>query len=168
MIDIETLDTSNNAWIVSIGACRFGKEGVGKEFYRVCYKSQSGRRLNMETIVWWMRLPGDEARKVFKEKPVITLEQALKDLANFIDRKDNIWANGTNFDIEILQHAYNQFDLKVPWSYGKIRCLRSIRQLHPEYDIIFKEAPNTHNALYDAMNQAESLVKLTKMKGLSL
>jgi hypothetical protein len=34
MIDIETLGTRPGSVILSIGACRFGADGIGEEFYR--------------------------------------------------------------------------------------------------------------------------------------
>ena len=172
MLDIETLGTSTNAVIVSIGAVRFNKSGLKEEFYSVCYKQQPTREMDLNCVKWWMN-QSDQARDVFnnKEQKVITLKEALVDLKDFITREDGVWANGTLFDFGILEHAYESEKIYSPWTYGKVRCLRSIRAIYPEeYEKTMEKfrTKASHNALDDAKCQALALISLSNSHGFTL
>jgi DNA polymerase III epsilon subunit-like protein len=114
----------------------------------------------------------EEAREIFtnKEIKVVSLKEALVDLKDFISRDDNVWANGVLFDIGILEHAFRSEKILFPWTYGKIRCLRGIRAIFPEYEDIMNEirVKVSHNALDDTKCQANALIALAKLKGFTL
>ena len=169
MIDIETLSASPNAIIVSIGVVGFNREGLGEEFYRVCYHQQKNRDIQMSTVKWWMS-QGEEARAVFKDENAVSLREALVDLKDFIDRDDNVWANGVTFDIGILENAFKEYKIKHPWKYTNIRCLRSIKAVLPVYNELLSAVreETSHNALDDAKCQAKALVTLANLKNLEL
>lgn len=170
MIDIETLSTNQDALIVSIGAVKFTQNGLGNEFYRVCYHQQKDRDIQMNTVKWWMK-QSDEARQVFNDDNVVSLREALVDFKDFIDRdNDIIWANGVNFDVGILENAFREARLKFPWKYTNIRCLRSIRGIYPEYNEIMSKYRDSasHNAIDDAKCQARTLIELRDLKGFNL
>lgn len=172
MVDIETLATTNDAFIVSIGAVVFNKEIVLHRHYTICHKGQQDREVSMETVKWWMK-QSDAAREVFTAKnEVHSLEASLIALSAFIKKSGgSVWANGVLFDIGILENAYDGCALVKPWHYGNIRCLRSIRLIYPEFDVLMKERrgeKTAHNALDDAEDQASVLIQLAKIKGFNL
>lgn len=172
MIDIETLGHNDDALIASIGAVKFDVKGLNEEFYEVCYYGQGNRKMTLGTVTWWMK-QSEEARKLFYDKSikVVELKLALKALRNFIDfNNDKVWANGVSFDINILKHAYDEHNLKVPWGYSRIMCLRSIRSIYPEYSSIMDSIRGEvmHNALDDAKCQASCLIELAKEKGFKI
>ena len=73
-LDLETLSTSCNATILSLGAVRFDidKGDILEEFYYlVSMKSSMKLKFNIdpETIKWWMK-QSDEARQIFSEKGI--------------------------------------------------------------------------------------------------
>ena len=171
MIDIETLGKTQNAVIASIAAVKFNINGLKEELYKVCYNYQTTRELDLPTVKWWMA-QSEEAREIFtnKEIKVVSLKEALVDLKDFISRDDNVWANGVLFDIGILEHAFRSEKILFPWTYGKIRCLRGIRAIFPEYEDIMNEirVKVSHNALDDTKCQANALIALAKLKGFTL
>lgn len=172
MIDIEGLGCSDNALIVSIGAVRFDSKGLGEEFYTPCFHQQSERAMDISTVKWWMS-QSDGARAVFQEKDVKSLKEALIDLKAFIEPSDKVWANGVNYDMGILQHAYISHKYRIPWKYPNIMCMRSIRAIYPELNDLMKKirADNPgkhHDALFDSICQAQALVELSELKGFSL
>lgn len=171
MIDIETLSTANNAFIVSIGAVSFNQGGILDKHYTICHKGQEDRDVSMDTLKWWMK-QNDAAREVFTAKQKVhSLEASLIALSAFVEKTNSVWANGVLFDIALLENAYESFSLTKPWLYGNIRCLRSIRAIYPEFDLLMKKRRGgkaAHNALTDAEDQASVLVQLAKLKGFTL
>lgn len=154
MIDTETLGTTADAVILSIGAVRFSMDGVIEPsgFYAsLSIDSQPNRRIQEDTLMWWME-QSEEARKVFKE-PKMTLEAALTELRDFINDDDFVWSNGASFDIPMLEHAFKEHDLTCPWKFWNSRCVRTYRGL-PGAGVVPKPV-NDHHALSDAVNQAK-------------
>jgi len=66
------------------------------------------------------------------------------------------WANGTDFDISIIKDALKQCGFGTPWRYNNVRDYRTLAKLFPQI-----QRPTfvgeKHNALADAINQAEHL-----------
>jgi hypothetical protein len=161
MIDIETLDTAPTSIILSIGAVYFDSIGLGKEFYQpVTLASQENRTWSASTLLWWMT-QNEEARKAaYLNESAISLYNALQELGSFIESSDNlIWTNGPDFDATILQDAYRQLGLVVPWKYSNNRCYRTFRSFHKEILITRLDA---HNALADAKYQALHMIEWFK------
>lgn len=166
MLDLETLATQSNAVIVSIGAVNFDEENLEEEgFYAVLDTADQvkhGRVIDASTVSWWST-QSDGARKVLSERqqPVVDV---LEQFADFC--KERIWGNGADFDNIILGSLYDAYGIKRPWSYSKNRCFRTIKNVmkltpketRPEFEGV------KHNALADALNQAQHLQVLLKGK----
>lgn len=188
MIDIETLDTIPSAVILSIGAVSFdpSTKMIGQTFYAntACPESinnqlRQGRTISGETLNWWMRQTF-EAQVVFREHSssnsdlasslLVSLELEAHDLRSGLPAlskfiSDNgpsatVWSNGADFDLPILAHAYRNIGYAPPWPYRNTRCYRTVTNLG-----IGPRRPATtkgvkHNALDDAINQAEHLMEV--------
>lgn len=162
-IDLETLDTSATAAIVSIGAVVFDPHAqyftVLNSFYVNCHIDGQERSISHSTLCWWMKQP-DAIRAAFVEGAA-DLSEALVALDLFLTGEneteplqlDEIWAKPAMFDISILEHAYSQCGMTVPWHYRTPRCLRTLQALYPKIDIGFEG--DKHNALADALHQAK-------------
>jgi DNA polymerase III epsilon subunit-like protein len=162
MIDLETLSTKPDALIVSIGACTFATDGTitarerRHEFYAVIdisEPSSKGGRIDASTVAWWMG-QSDQARSIFDQEGAICLQTALlhfKEFCNLVVPR--IWGNGASADNVWLRQAYDRMVLNVPWSYRDDRCYRTLKNLRP--DIPFEHEGTEHNALDDAIAQAE-------------
>lgn len=119
MIDMETLSTSADGVIVSLGAVKFdlrtGEVDDAAFYAAVSLDSnlELGRRIDESTFSWWQQ-QSDAARAVFSE-PKSTLEVVLNDFTEwFGDERQEIWSNGADFDIPMLAHAYKQLGMTAP------------------------------------------------------
>lgn len=166
MIDIETLGTMTNSVILSIGAVQFDENGFGDEFYsNVNIDSCLERGLAVEgrTILWWMGQ--DEAARAALGQNELSLVAALHGLANTFDWNNTLaWCNGLNFDLPILDTAYQACGMPTPWAYYNGRDYRTVKS---EMDRdIFKSLeikPTTaHDALEDAKAQALTLLAIRR------
>jgi exodeoxyribonuclease VIII len=169
MLDLETLATSSNAVVASIGAVEFEpypKSPIAKPFYAILsdWKAQMnvGRSVDPDTVKFWLQQDPIAIKELLKPEgdgAVKTIE-ALHEFAHFVgDGKDVwIWGNGADFDNIILGSLYEDFGVKRPWSYGRNRCYRTLKNILPEVKVT--RAGTHHNALDDAAYQAVCMQKM--------
>lgn len=177
-IDLETLATTPDAIILSIGAAAFETPGLHLQTLNIeVDPEQPGRRLDGGTFRWWL---GQSSRKPGPGLPVrdtpteerTALPEALEKLARFIYHYDSpldaagaptVWGNGAAFDLGILSHAYAQHDQNVPWCYWKERDLRTLRAVAPELP---RPAPTVpHKAGDDAEAQGRWIIDMLQAMG---
>lgn len=162
MVDIETLGNGSHSAILSIGAVQFDETGIGGQFYvRVDAEScvRAGMTLDVSTVLWWFR-QSDAARNEVADGGV-DIRAALEDLAKWWPTKATFWGNGATFDNVIVANAYQRLGIQRPWGYTSDRCYRTMKAMFPAI-----KADSTggvaHNALSDALYQAEHMVKIMK------
>ena len=159
MIDIETLDTQDSSAILNIAAIKFDpfddysdkkiQEGQNIDFL-ISIEPQLDRTINDDTIQWWGNQPVEIQEIVFREENRIDLHSALVELTKFCwQRAKRIWAQGPQFDINILNHAYKSLSITPPWEYHSIRDSRTLLDLADP--MISYEA--NHVALSDCWGQ---------------
>ncbi|NYD84384.1 3'-5' exonuclease [Brucella intermedia] len=171
MIDIETLGTRPGSIIISIGAVSFDAETgeVGDTFYNRIDATEAeayGLTFDMSTIVWWMQ-QDEEARNAAFTGQANGLGAVLYSLSEFIVRNSDggrIWGNGPSFDLVLLETAYREAGILVPWSFRAHRDLRTLRDIT---GVDIPQVGTTHNALDDAMAQAMAVIKAYEVLGLS-
>ena len=142
MLDLETLGTSQDAVIVSIGACMFDPRDSGVEhtFSAHLNLEQPGRTVTDSTIRWWM-CQSDKARSAaFSERlERASLPFALNAFAQWFCANGGaeVWGNGATFDASILEHAYRTTwsAPSAPWAFYNIRDLRTLRALPEAADV---------------------------------
>lgn len=165
MLDLETLGTSADAVIVSIGAVGFdletGEVFDANPFYTVVdlEHQMPERRISLSTLIWWLNQP-QEAKAVFTEQPRQVLYNALNNLGLWIRARSmpvTVWSNGADFDIPMLTHAYTQYHLDIPWPPYSVRCYRTYKNLPGARDVETTRTGTHHNALDDAISQAHHL-----------
>lgn len=162
MVDLETLGTTSDAVIMSIGAVKFDL-ATGKinddGFYRsISIESNLAhrRRISEDTLIWWLK-QATAAQAVFHEGKE-TLETGLLELSDWIGNdKYTIWSNGSDFDIPMLTHAYTQTGIEIPWRFYNSRCYRTYKNLPGAKDIRLPAIGVKHNALSDAYQQAQTV-----------
>lgn len=152
MVDIETLGLTPGHAILSIGAVRFGTDGLGNEFHRnISLEScqDAGLEIDAGTLEWW--LGQDDAVKgvLVGGDP---LGDVLEDFATFYGSAEEIWAFSPSFDCDILGGAYDAVDIIKPWTYREERCCRTMASLSIWPD--FEQDGDRHDALDDARYQA--------------
>lgn len=161
MVDLETLATTADAVILSIGAVKFDLEtGVINDdgFYRsISIESNLDfkRRISEDTLIWWMK-QGPEAQQVFHEAKE-TLDNVLVEFSDWLgDKSHTMWSNGADFDLPMLAHAYTQVGIEIPWEFWNNRCFRTYKNLPNAKGISAPPLGVKHNALSDAYQQAQS------------
>lgn len=163
MIDLETFGTRTNSVIVSIGAVQFdtASRARGATFHEaIDVKSAVGHgmKLDPSTVLWWLEQSEDaRAKLVSKVKSASSLSTALNAFRGFLQAIPDVkvWGNGADFDLSLLQQAYESVGQEKPWKYNAARCYRTLRaEFGIEADYI---APLVaHDALEDAIAQART------------
>ena len=172
MLDLETLGTVADSTILSIGAVKFDLEtGTVHDiaFYAsICVESnqQYKRRISADTLIWWFK-QSPQAQQVMFE-PKITLPQALEEFSDWClegteQSKVTPWSNGADFDIAMLAHAFDTLQMELPWNFWNARCVRTYKTLPGADRVPYSTAAGAkHNALVDAMNQAQQVCAIHK------
>jgi hypothetical protein len=163
MIDLETMGTTPDSAIVSIGAVIFDpRYGVINMpgFYVELDWDEQGRGVCPKTQEWWNQ-QSEEVRSALDG--IDELRPILRDLAKWLPKDCKVWANGPTFDISMLEDAYEQFSMYIPWKFWNIRDCRTILDMYESKRGGTNRAmvrENLHNALSDAIFQAEQVNKM--------
>lgn len=171
MIDIETLGTEPGSLILSVGAVRFGPDGVAIErFYRVLDRVDQEDRnflIDPETVAWW-KSQAQPVSRVLEHAIMPGVftpgDGALVGLAAFVDGAERVWAKPAHFDLVLLHAAYRKYGLATPWQHRQAACFRTALKLYGDPGIAGDEA-SKHDALADAEYQARQAVALFNARG---
>lgn len=167
MIDIETMGVNPNSVIMTIAAQVFDPLSNGwpeKHFYaRVSPESQPNRVIDETTVEWWAQQVPEAKREIFEEVGRRPLHECLEDLGKLIWQSDRIWANGPTFDMNILENAYKEHGIRLPWKFWTVRDARTVYSLWPDMPDV-KSA--SHHALDDCKRQIEMLQSCIKHLGI--
>lgn len=162
MVDLETLGLKSTAVVVSIGAVKFDETGIGTKIdLHVNFQDQIdlGRTVDADAVQWWMN-QSDAARKSTFNGSRLTTYKALAHFSKFFEGSEFLWGNGASFDNAILESLYGTYNMKTPWRFTRNRCYRTLAALIPD----IRRPPTTgfveHNALDDAIMQAQHAVEL--------
>jgi len=169
MIDLETLGTQAGCGIVSIGAVPFDEFDVSDNtFYKTITQESNaaaGLGRSNETMAWWHK-QSPEARAVLSDPAATGIARALTSFSEWlagIGSDVRAWGNGADFDLPILGGAYNAVGLPVPWKPYNGRCYRTVKN---GYKAVKLQRKGTHhNALDDAVCQAQHLVDICQLRG---
>ena len=129
-IDLETWGKKPGCAIRSIGASVWDNT-TGKRvlyaplFYvNVCKKScfDKGLTFDADTVRWWEK-QGEEAQKAL-EPHQVSLTEALDRLRRYVTEVETlvgdnveVWGNGKEFDISILEACYAVIHQRAPWPF---------------------------------------------------
>lgn len=160
MIDLETLATSTDAAILTIGAVKFDpfgrelKEPEMDSFYvKVDLDScdEIGLVTNDDTIAWWANQSKEAKDEAFSEEGRIHIRDAMDQLYKFCWGAKRVWSNGAAFDVPICETAFKRLNKAIPWSFWQVRDVRTAFDLgiNP-----IRPPVTAHHALEDAWNQA--------------
>lgn len=170
MLDLETAGTRPDAPIIAIGAVTFDmKNGVlGERFYITVDLAscvQQGARIDPSTFMWWLQ-QSDKARQGVVGGMQMHISEAcvaFKDWLYEHSAPQNAvkpWGNSSSFDCTILKEHYFRAGLEAPWAFWNERCFRTLAAMYP--NIERKHTGTVHNALDDAISQAEHLILIRK------
>jgi len=176
MIDIESLDTSPECVILTIGAVRFDPRGSGvveKLELRPTIEEQTeiyNRRINEDTLRWWSTQSPDAIEEAMGDRDRIPFAECMERLYKFCWNRRAVWSNGASFDIVAMESAWRQTSDKpnpIPWPYYTVRDTRTLYEIA---GVSLKnskhQSSTTHKAVEDAVHQAlvvqDAYMKLMK------
>jgi len=160
MIDLETLNTTPDATILTIGAVKFDPFGLElKEpemtslYVKIDVDScdRIGLTTSDDTIAWWANQSKAAQEAAFDPEGRIDIEEAFAQLYKFCWGAKRVWSNGSCFDIIICEHVFRKINRACPWKFWEVRDVRTAFDLgiNPQRPPI-----TAHHALEDAWNQA--------------
>jgi DNA polymerase III epsilon subunit-like protein len=169
MIDLETLATSPNAAVLTIGAVKFDPFGdevnepnCEKFYVRVDLDScdRIGLVTNDDTIAWWANQSKEAQDEAFNPDNRVDIVDAMHQLYKFCWGAKRVWSHGASFDVVICEHIFNKIQKAVPWKFWEVRCTRTLFDIgiNPERPPVLK-----HHALEDAWNQAVGVQNIFKV-----
>lgn len=169
MVDIETMGTSPNAAIITIGACIFDPYGIDtdssipieRQFtttISMVDNQKQNRSFDADTIAWWLR-QSKEAQDGLQDGDITNLRKALTDYNRFFSnqpgRVSRVWAKSPDFDMTIIRDALKSQNMMDHFKYWETRCVRTITEAaYPNGDQPTIGVGVAHNALDDAIRQA--------------
>lgn len=168
-IDLETLGTNVDSQIIQVGACVFDPAGdaiSNNTFSRnVKLEQDEHIKATLSTIKFWMNQVADtpDFTRLFDAVEASPMFDVLLDLAKYLkdNNVQNVWANGTKFDLGMLEYQYKLHNIAIPWRFNADRCMRTIRAYNPDHNLCVAEANKyptpgmgAHDAVTDAVWQA--------------
>ena len=169
MIDLETLDTSASAVVLTVGAVKFNRDTIADELYiklDVDEQITRGRTVDDGTVIWWAGQPEliqDEAMGTDNRTPVA---DAIRHLNKFMVGTECTWGQGYGFDMTIIEDLYKMYGHNKPWNFWNLRDSRTVFKMMPTDPVKTIPKVAAHNALADAHHQALCLQWCYKELGL--
>lgn len=174
MIDIESLDTSPNCVILTIGAVLFNPKGMGileRLELRPTIEEQTeryNRVINDVTLSWWSEQSKEAQEEALGDHGRVAFKDCMEKLYKFCWNRRAIWSNGASFDVVAMESAWRNLDMRIPWPYYSVRDTRTLYEIS---GVSLKDAKyltkTTHKAIEDAEHQAlvvqDAYRKLIKM-----
>lgn len=171
MLDLETLDLTPTAQVLSIGAFKFDPRApleVASELAfktihaEQCYETklteQPHRTIGYGTVQWWMK-QSEEARKRTFGLPKNWVEILTVDFPAWYaaaPQPSECYSFPGTFDLPILQNMYEQLGRESPINYYEWRDLRTLAAASG-VDRKSVKVPSwivEHSALHDCVKQA--------------
>ena len=171
MIDIETLSTKTNAVILSIGAVKFDPfteridldDGLDIKI-DVDEQIALGRDVQEETLAWWANQPAEIQDAAMSSENRVSLEHFTQSLNKMMVGVDQIWCQGPQFDMVIIESLYKQLGKPIAWQYWQIRDSRTLFKVFG--DPRDKNREGAHNALIDCVYQAVGIQQIYQQQNI--
>ena len=160
MIDIETLDTTPTAVVVSVAAAHFdpsNPDGVSTaEYWTLQLRPQlgSGRTVSEDTLKFWMRQEPKVQENTFLQKETWSPEEMFDELSEYV-HGTYVWGNGAGFDNTILHNLSEQFLGEQAWPHWNDRCFRTFKGVFDPRGKLKPERVGKHDARADTLFQID-------------
>ena len=167
VIDIETTGLKPYAGVVSIGLAFFNWDTLelGKSYQIqlfLCPENEI-REYDDNTINWWMgKRVTDTARNQlvrYSNEDGYSLMEGLILLNKLIDKEVPkscaVWGNGSIFDQIVLENAYEQCGIKVPWHFTKVNDCRTAVRTFKRMGIVVPKMKDLTGTAHVAKDDAE-------------
>ncbi len=114
MIDLETLGTSYDSVVLTIGAAKFNPFNTTEPHSKLYLKLDTsdqvdiGRVIDDGTLKWWGTQSEEVRNDTFSEHDRVEVGEALDVLTEWFSDVSKIWCQGPSFDFPILQNLYQE------------------------------------------------------------
>lgn len=176
MTDFETLGTDPDSVVISLGVAAFNRSGIlDKIMFEFEFDKQEamGRTIDPDTLAWWKNQSEDAQKQLIVSDFAIDFPEFFRLFEEFIDknlaklgedRKQlKIWGKGADFDVVILTDIYRrhhpQGKRALPWKFWGVKCYRMFESM-TDCGKLATRLGTHHNALDDAIFQAECVIKI--------
>jgi len=177
MIDLETMATTPDTVVLTLGAVKFSpfnddreKENRANEKlylkFDIDLQQDDGRVIDDDTLAWWGKQPEAVFEEAFSEDNRITLKAGLIELRKFWHegtKSRYVWGHGCGFDMTILEHCFRQVGEPIPWDFWNVRDTRTMFDLGFDHNM---PMDGHHHALADAMRQVIGVQNIYRELGL--
>ena len=159
MIDLETLDTTPNCVVLTIGAVIFDPKGMGvieKLELRPTIEDQTeiyNRTINEDTLKWWAEQSPDALEEALGDQGRTSFRDCMEKLYKFCWNHRAVWSNGASFDVVVMESAWRNLEMRIPWPFYTIRDTRTLYEVA---GVKLRDGGHTtsHKAVEDAERQA--------------
>lgn len=177
MLDLETLGTKPGCKILSIGASVFNRPAEFKDcfFYTAIDPINQARMGDADpaTLAWWEKQSEEAKSAVFNNPEAKNIIEALNLFNSFLlhlrsssEDRIVIWGNGATFDEPIIAEAMRRYEIEPVWTFRDSMCFRTLKELGKMFGVTEPEFTGVkHNALKDAIHQAEWADKILAYRG---
>lgn len=183
MLDIETLSTDNNAFIMQIAIKMFDPLQLTKQpepldlkdfnsiehmtlsmgiddspamnIHLYPWMEQVGSHVDGKTVQWWQQQSWKVKKWLYQPSEMTKLVDALEDLDGFLTEHnvDYVWSRSPSFDITIVNNAAKRELGKILIPFWKERDQRTLHALWETLTGKKYKLDNSHDALADCDNQ---------------
>jgi len=158
MLDIETLATTPDAVVMSVGVVKFDPH-TGTPYNKTLWRpdideqTERDRHISDSTLEWWAKQPDHIQEDAFSDQGRIPVTEFMKELNRYCVGMDKIWCQGPQFDMLILENLYIQWGHHFGWQFWQVMDCRTLFQLMP-VDPRKAIQQDLHSADADAYYQA--------------
>ena len=158
MLDIETLATTPDAVVMSVGVVKFDPH-TGTPYNKTLWRpdideqTERDRHVSDSTLEWWGKQADHIQEDAFSDEGRIPVSEFMKELNRYCVGMDKIWCQGPQFDMLILENLYIQWGHHFGWQFWQVMDCRTLFQLMP-VDPRKAIQQDLHSADADAYYQA--------------
>lgn len=179
VLDIETCGINPGCIVTEIGIAIIEQNKViDKAFWRLNPSEEIfhlGMTVESDTAKWWTEFPIEKRENLVNgsNNEFVSIYQILPIINTFVSKYkiDYFWGNSPDFDFKILDELINRIndfdktEFKFPWNcFWKLRDVRTLIRGSGLNNSEIKNI-NQHNALDDAIYEAEQLCNAFKKLG---
>lgn len=169
MIDLETLHTTPQAAVLTVGGVKFDPKSDSEphsEFYYKLDLDTQDRAVSDDTIAWWGTQDPKVQEEAFGTEGRVHVDTFLDSLPKWMVGVDVLWGHGYGFDITIIEDMLRQRSKPLPWQFWQVRDSRTLFSTLKSGDPRKGMQSDLHNALADAYYQAKSVQVAYKELGI--
>lgn len=171
MLDFETMATSQDTKILSVGLVKFNLQTgeIGKDLYCRFDINRGANRFRYEdhapggTMEWWGRQDAGVRKEAFSGQMNIN-HFVTKLLPEFLPPGARMYGNGANFDVAILDNLHAQLRLPTPYKFWNVLDVRTFVEIGKGIEEKGRLPEGiAHHPIYDCKFQIEYVCRIYKI-----